>query len=158
MKGIRQATKAKVEAIKAYRIEGKTYEQIAYIMGVSRMAIWHLAQTYTEAGELPRVAKSDSICTPPKQRRYRIDEWQEVMAMYPNCRYCDEQATEAAHIVANTKSNVAKYGFYAINNRANLVPTCHAHNSKAMQEVRGQAEKDVHMEHIKQSLVKDGII
>lgn len=154
----RESTQKKVNDIKAYRMDGKTYNEIAAIMGVSRMAVWQLAQKYTDAGELPRVAKSAQVGTPPKQRRYRIDEWQEVMGLYPTCKYCNEQATEAAHIVANTKANVAKYGFYAINNRANMVPTCHAHNSKAMQEVRGQSEKDAHIEQIKQMLVNGGII
>lgn len=149
------STRANIVIIARERQAGKTYKEIAVTIGRTTMSVWNLAKKYLdESGRM----KSDEIGGyNTTQRHYRLDEWQAVMDMYPKCKYCKEDATEAAHIVAHTKANLLQYGFYAINNRRNMVPTCHAHNARAMQEVRGQVEKDAHMDAIKNVLESDGI-
>lgn len=86
------------------------------------------------------------------QREYRLREWQIVMAMYPKCHYCDEEANEAAHIVAHTKANLKQYGYRCVNHHRNMLPTCTKHNPMAMGEARGQVEKDALMESIRNEL------
>jgi len=108
----------------------------------------------------PQVRKTNGDVVdpfPPTQRRYRIEEWRATMGGYSKCRYCKDEAHEAAHIVEDSKRNLAKYGFYAIYHRDNLIATCARHNSKAMNEARGPVGEETHMAKIIEQLRAAGI-
>lgn len=77
------------------------------------------------------------------RKDYRRLEWEAVMASRETCPYCDDPATESAHIIAQSKANIKRYGFFVIQNRRNQRKTCHDHNSTAMGEARGDAEREL---------------
>lgn len=140
----------RVETIRRERLAGRTYAQIGAMLGITHTAVHLLALKYiSEHGQTPGV--------PPTQRRFRVDEWQAVMAAGPVCRYCNDMSTQAAHIVEDSKRNLAKYGFYAIYHRDNLIATCARHNSKAMNEARGPVGEATHMARIIAKLSEMGI-
>ena len=164
MKRMWQGTAEKIEIIRRKRAEGKTYREIGEALGCTHKAAHLLALKYlSEEDRVTRAYQRQPVTVgvvpgfPRTQRRYRIDEWQAVMGGYSKCRYCNEEAKEAAHIVEDSKRNLAKYGFYAIYHRDNLIPTCRAHNSKAMNEARGQAGEEEHMARIIATLNAQGI-
>jgi hypothetical protein len=72
------------------------------------------------------------------------------------CWFCGWEATDAAHIVANGKANRAKYTPEAIDHEDNILPTCRAHNSRAMSsKFTGFAKgSKAEAEHMKKILAK----
>lgn len=91
------------------------------------------------------------------KKQYRLAEWEAVMSSRGTCTYCDEPATESAHIIAQTKANIKKYGFFVIQSQHNQRKTCHSCNSKAMGEARGDAERGLIASWILCVLVASGI-
>ena len=75
-----------------------------------------------------------------------------------SCMYCDAPATEAAHIVEASKRNIRRYGFDAIYSRFNLIPTCHEHNSMAMNEARGPVGEAEQMAKVVALMRENGIV
>ena len=80
-----------------------------------------------------------------------------LLDSHPRCAYCVSAATEVAHIVANTKANHKKYGWWTVNHINNLVATCRVHNARAMQEARGIVAKNALMTAIQDSLIMSGV-
>ena len=159
--GMQAGTLERVEIVRRERAAGRTYSAIGKELGITAMAVWHLASRYIskeERGESRAMARTvNDHATPKTQRRFRIDEWQAVMAAGSVCRYCHNASEHAAHIVEDSKRNLAKYGFYAIYHRDNLIATCARHNSKAMNEARGPVGEETHMARIIEKLYAAGI-
>ena len=80
----------------------------------------------------------------------------EARPMCYNFKECRQTADQLAHIVANTKINHVRYGWWAINHEMNVRTSCGKCNSKAMGLVRGDAERELHMKRIHEILKSQG--
>lgn len=94
------------------------------------------------------------------QRKHYAEMWARIMNEHPLCwnyEECKRTSNQFAHIVANTKANHKRYGWWAINHEDNVRQSCCRCNDKAMSLARGDAGKKAHMDRIHAKLKADGI-
>ena len=94
------------------------------------------------------------------KRKYYFELWNKVLEDRPLCwnfEECKNPSSELAHIVANTKANHIRYGWWAINHEDNIVPSCKRCNAKAMGIVRGDEERKEHIKKIHKKLEAENI-